>query len=196
MTAPAPRYPWQALLDVIGCDDQSVKSRLGLDHRQVARYRREGLTERRADELATTAGWPTLLIWPEMVDDALKQQWVQCADRARTELFLPYRANQIYHSKRCARRSRQRVYLAEKRKDPEFRAAETVRMRGYRSARAQRVTAEARRRRLGVQPRKVGRTHGVAATYKAGCGCEPCRLAARDKSREYQRTYRARRRAA
>ena len=193
MTAPGRRYEWQTLLDVIGCDDRTVKARLGLDHRQVARYRAGGLTERRADELATAAGWPTLLIWPHMVDDALDAVWVECADRACTEMFLPSQANQKFCSRRCGRRARQRAHLARKRLDPEFRAAETVRMRQYRSARAQRVTAEARRRRLGVQPRRYGRTHGVAATYKTGCRCEPCREAARVASREYQREYRRRR---
>jgi hypothetical protein len=47
---------------------------------------------------------------------------------------------------------------------------------------------EAWRRRRGIMPRKLGRTHGLRSTYNAGCRCEPCRGA--------EREYRTRRRNA
>jgi hypothetical protein len=44
------------------------------------------------------------------------------------------------------------------------------------------------RRRMGMLPRKLGRTHGIRATYNRGCRCDECRRA----ESEYKRTYRQR----
>ncbi|MFZ5698561.1 MAG: hypothetical protein ACOY9J_07610 [Pseudomonadota bacterium] len=144
MTAPARRYEWQSLLDVIGCDDQTVKARLGLDHRQVARYRSEGLTERRADELATAAGWPTLLVWPDMAADALEDVSVACEECGET--FIPSRKGHTFCTERCW----QRMYKRERHRrlyatDPEFRAQKLAAARRYR---------EGAKRALGMKQRQ------------------------------------------
>lgn len=46
------------------------------------------------------------------------------------------------------------------------------------------------RRRLGMKPRKLGRTHGLRSTYKVGCRCSECR----ESERVYRANYRAGRR--
>ena len=150
MTAPARRYSWQALLDVLALDDQTVKARLGLDHRQVARYRSEGLTERRGDELATKAGLPTLLVWPEMAVDALVDAQKPCAECR--DLFVPSRASHVYCSVICRDRCYKREYARAKyQTDPEWRDKQRVRVKQARQGnrRAESIAARERRRRRG-----------------------------------------------
>ena len=55
-----------------------------------------------------------------------------------------------------------------------------------------RLSRERYRRRMGMQPAKRGRTHGIRATYVHGCRCSECREA----ERCYMADYRARQRVA
>lgn len=152
------RYPFAALLAALGCDEQTVKARLGLDYRQVARYMAQGLTEKRADELATAAGLVHLEVWPDVVADC----WVECASTGCPVLFVPRDAkgHQLYCSATCRHRERARRYRATEagkaaarranrtyysdpkvrerqaadRKDPRYRRAETAAQRLRRAA--------------------------------------------------------------
>lgn len=51
-----------------------------------------------------------------------------------------------------------------------------------------RAAQERYRRRLGMQPAKRGRTHGIRATYVHGCRCDECREA----DRRYRADFRKR----
>lgn len=99
------RYPLAPLLDALGCDETTVKARLGLDHRQVARYVAQGLTERRADELASKGGAHPAAIW---FDFGMAEESVPCAECS--ELFVPTRKGHRYCSTRCGDRAYNREW--------------------------------------------------------------------------------------
>lgn len=102
-----------------------------------------GLLSDQADRWAVACGLHPSLVWLDWFDEVM----VECADRSCTNLLIQYRSNQKYCSRLCGNRDRQRVYLAAKRADPEFRRAETERMRQYRSAAVSRVAARKHRER-------------------------------------------------
>jgi hypothetical protein len=108
------RYPLQPLLDALHVDQDTVKGRLGLDHRQVTRYVNEGLTERRAEELAVQAGIPPLNVWPEMEADAFADHAKECASADCPVRFVPRdaRGQQRYCSDTCRNREKIRRYRA------------------------------------------------------------------------------------
>lgn len=127
-------YPFQPLLDAIRCDDTTVKARLGLDFRQVARYHANGLTERRADELACKARLDPYLVWPEMIDHNIEDASKECAADDCAITFVPASRLQRYCSHRCnARVSARRRY------------AESAEVRERRKAHAKRSRAQAGR---------------------------------------------------
>jgi lambda repressor-like predicted transcriptional regulator len=63
------RYPFDALRDVVDPAHErtnlEVAEALGLQPRQLERYRRQGVTDCAADRLAVRAGTHPAVIWPE-----------------------------------------------------------------------------------------------------------------------------------
>jgi hypothetical protein len=142
VTAPAPRYPFASLLRLLHCDESTVKSRLGLDHRQVARYLREGLTERRACELAAIAGVHEYDAWHEMTDHRIAASSKQCADCPAWFVPSHMRPDQRFCSDRC----RQRQWLRNYRRTPEGKAKHAEYDRRYYAECGDYVRARERRK--------------------------------------------------
>lgn len=68
-------YPFEALEAILGGAGASARAlaqRLSISHRSVSRWRRSGLTEAQADELAVRCGMHPCQVWPE---------WWALADR-------------------------------------------------------------------------------------------------------------------
>jgi hypothetical protein len=141
------RYPLQPLLAALGCDERSVKARLGLDHRQVARYATDGLTEARAEQLAAMAGLLAIEVWPEMIDDAIAE--LPACDRCG-ERYVPVRKAQRWCSARCRNYNAQAAHQRRRwAADPEWAEAQRERVRRYRAETAayQRAQAKVRYQR-------------------------------------------------
>jgi len=75
------RYEFSALVDALGCtDSKEVFRRLGMNPENAprSRYVTEGMTERKADELAVRAGLHPFEVWPQMIEDstvAERERW-------------------------------------------------------------------------------------------------------------------------
>lgn len=59
-------WPLEPLLDIIGGSRDQACKKLGLSGDSRKRCERDGLTERRADELAIRAGFHPWEVWPAM----------------------------------------------------------------------------------------------------------------------------------
>ena len=125
------RYPFANLCEALHVTPTDLKRRLGLDHRQLSRYLEQGLPEARADELAVRLGLVAANVWPEMIDHAIEDASVECAERSCSETFVPSRSGQRYCSRRCGNRVRARERQAKLREDPAYREAERLRRRRY-----------------------------------------------------------------
>lgn len=102
------RYPLQALADAEGVELSSLTHRLGISGSTWKEYRDRGVSEKVADRLASKLGLPVLAVWPEMIDDAIDDVSIECADCAVR--FVPTRSHQRYCSQRCRRRAGNRKW--------------------------------------------------------------------------------------
>lgn len=98
---------------------------LGVDRRQVYRWRKVGVTAEQADVLAVRARRHPLEVWPELADIDTRP----CEARGCTERFLPlHRPDQRWCSTRCRKREWARAKYATV---AEFAEAERRRVNAY-----------------------------------------------------------------
>lgn len=125
------RYPFGALEVLARCESPRVLAeRLGVNERQVFRWRVYGVTEEQADRLAVAVGFHPWSIWPELADDGTvdgRARW------AREK----YQTDPAFREKKLAGA---RAYYAEN--------GAYVRGRVSRYERANREQINARRRRV------------------------------------------------
>lgn len=141
------RYPFANLCEALHVTPTDLKRRLGLDHRQLSRYLEQGLPEARADELACRLGLVTVNVWPEMIEHAIEDASVECADQACNELFVPSRKGHKFCSERCQRRDASRRHGKRRWiEDPEWRARKASAVRRYNEEAARAVLARKRAR--------------------------------------------------
>lgn len=130
----AHRYPLSALCEALGCQPDDLKTRLHLDHKQFARFVENGLSERSADRHAVRLGLQPQLVWPEMVDHAIDDLTVECAERGCTVRFVPARQGHRYHSPACQQREFKREYQRHQyHTDPAYRQAKIDAQKRYRA---------------------------------------------------------------
>lgn len=101
---------------------------LGVDRRQVIRWRASGVTADQADRLAVAAHRHAFEVWPELADVAARV----CARQSCTVQFVPGLPHQKYCCDRCRKgEQRRRNMLRRYRTDPEFAEKKRERRRVY-----------------------------------------------------------------
>ena len=128
-------YPLQPLLDMIGGSQNAALSKLGINNRlRRQKYLAEGVSEKVADRLATRAGYHPSEVWPEMVDHAIEDAHIACAECSTP--FIPRRRDHRFCSRGCVeRRSKRKRYAA----DADYRAKEIARSKAYQAANSRSV---------------------------------------------------------
>lgn len=122
------RYPLQPLLDMAGMTLNELRQVCPMNGPVYHNARTLGLTEAQADRWACKVGLVPWLIWPDWLDDAL----VECAEPSCDVRFVPSRKTNIYCSRACMCRTKNRE--AQRRRyqtDPAFREAKKAANRGY-----------------------------------------------------------------
>lgn len=102
------RYPVQALADMLDVEVGALTRILNVSGSTWKQYRDEGVSERVADRLATKVGLVTYRVWPEMVDDIIADESVECAEPTCDDTFIPRWSRHAYCSPTCRRRAAKR----------------------------------------------------------------------------------------
>lgn len=124
------RYPFQALVDVMGCAPSTALRRLGVSGREGATYLERGVTLRVADRLAIRAGFDLYAIWPEALNDAIADVERECAADDCTEVFVP--PARVPHKKFCSKTCKSRDQRRRRyREDVAYRDRVKASMRRY-----------------------------------------------------------------
>lgn len=76
------RWPWEPLGELLGGSLRTQAERLGVDDRQVSRWRRGGLTDAMADRCAIRLGLHPLLVWGPAWDADGDQEQLDLGDVA------------------------------------------------------------------------------------------------------------------
>lgn len=140
------RYPVADLMALMpGTWDESRET-LRISAKSFAAMKRWGFTFEQAERYAERAGFPAMVVWPEIVDELVERETKECAAAQCTERFDPSDPRRRYCSPRC-RENAARAAWARRRyqSDPEFRERRKVAGREYK--REVRARARARRER-------------------------------------------------
>lgn len=109
------RYPFEPLESFVGAPSVlTFAERLGIDPRQVYRWRERGVTAEQADALAVRAGAISYEIWPQILDDTVAALEQECAAAGCDARWLRADgrggANRKFCSGRCCSRESMRAY--------------------------------------------------------------------------------------
>lgn len=139
-TAPR-RYAFDALEVMARCESPKVLAeRLGVNERQVFRWRMYGVTEEQADRLAPAVGFHPWSIWPELAAVGTR------VCESCVETFMPHRKDQRFCSGPCNRRWwSAEMQRRRRRRDPEWAQRERDRKRVYYAECREYVCARERR---------------------------------------------------
>lgn len=107
------RYPFEPLEQFVNAPNMVLFADcIGIDTRQVYRWRESGITVAQADALAVRAGALPYEIWPEMLDQAIADLERSCAAVGCEQTFVPL-PNQRFCSASCRLRMKMRRYRSD-----------------------------------------------------------------------------------
>lgn len=106
------RYPLEALAAFLRTEtDLELADAVGVTRRTVQRWKRSGVTEAVAYEVADRLRESAYIIWPELLEVAIEDAEkvaVECAARDCSETFIPSSHRQKFHDPRCREREKVR----------------------------------------------------------------------------------------
>lgn len=102
------RYPLASLIEASRQSYDNARRTVGASGTDWTRAARDGILEAKADRWAVKLGLVPFEVWPDWLDDAFRP----CTATGCPNRFAPYRDQDLYCSRTCARRERVRRHRA------------------------------------------------------------------------------------